>query len=260
MKKIIYFLIILSSFIHTVKAEELLLTVDFQQTHSTEMQQIRDMLLKENRVMSLVKFMNDEFKVSPKGSIKLVFSDADDEEDSGAYTDLATRVVVIPYQFIQEVKNRFEKTHYSETNLNIDVATIDVVLHTILHETAHTMITFYDVPIVGKEEDAADSLATFILSERFEEGQEIAISAADLFDLERQDNNELDEANYWGEHSLEAQRFYTTMCHVYGSNPERYTDLLNELNIDKKRQTLCIEEYQRLARSWSRLLADWLKK
>lgn len=55
----------------------------------------------------------------------------------------------------------------------------------------------YDLAIVGKEEDATDALATILLIEFFEQGQEIARSAADLFDLESSDIQTFEEADFW---------------------------------------------------------------
>ncbi len=241
------------------KADEFLLA-EFQTTSNKETQDIRKTIMEEGGVLSLVDLLNEQFKTPDQGTIKLVFVDVGENQNSEPYTDLESNTITIPYQFVLDVKNLFQQVDYgSEIQMDIRVPTIDTVLHTILHEVAHAMIEAYDLPIVGKEEDAADSLATFILAEQFEEGEEIAISAADLFDLERQQAGELDESNYWDEHSLDAQRFYNTMCQVYGSNPDKYADLLDKLAIDERRQELCIDEYDKLSRSWGKLLAPWKK-
>ncbi|MCW9000601.1 MAG: DUF4344 domain-containing metallopeptidase, partial [Kangiellaceae bacterium] len=58
--------------------------------------------------------------------------------------------------------------------------------------------------------------------------QEIALSAADLFYLESEDRTELDEQDFWGEHSLDLQRYYSTLCHVYGSDPDKYKAILEQ--------------------------------
>lgn len=136
---------------------------------------------------------------------------------------------------------------------------MEAVFHTLLHELAHAMIEVYNLPVVGKE-DAADSLATYIVSEYFENGQEIAISAADLFDFERQLSDDLTESNYWDEHSLDAQRFYSIMYHVYGWNLDKYADLLTALEVDADRQSMCIDEYDKLESSWKQILSPWLKQ
>lgn len=261
MKKIIYSLMLTVTFMSfAAKAEEAFLSVDFQQANSERMQAIKKLAIGENGVQPLVNLLNELFKISPKGAIKLVFSDVGNEGDSGPYTDLDTQTIVIPYQFIAEVKATFERANgEQESEISSEIATMDAVFHTLLHESAHVMIAVYGLPVVGKEEDAADSLATFILSEYFEDGEEIALSAADLFDFERQASGELTESNYWDEHSLDAQRFYSTVCHVYGSNLDKYADLLTKLEIDADRQAMCIEEYDKLANSWEQILSPWLK-
>jgi hypothetical protein len=97
-----------------------------------------------------------------------------------------------------------------------------------------------------------------MLIEYFDEGQEIAISAADLFDLESQDQPQIDDHALAGEHSLDAQRFYATLCHVFGSDPDKYAYIPKSLSLDDSRAELCIEEYQNLTRSVHTLLADHL--
>ncbi|OQX37038.1 MAG: hypothetical protein B0D91_07775 [Oceanospirillales bacterium LUC14_002_19_P2] len=113
--------------------------------------------------------------------------------------------------------------------------------------------------MVVKEEDAADGLATLLLIERFEHGQEIALTAADMFALESEDYETLDEPDFWDEHSLDAQRYYTTLCHIYGSDPDNYAYLMEEADIDQDRRELCIDEYDALSNSWNALLAPYLQ-
>ncbi len=131
-------------------------------------------------------------------------------------------------------------------------------MHTLFHELAHALISIYELPVIGKEEDAADGLASVLLIEFFEDGQEIAISAADLFDLES-DDKEIFEDDFWNEHSLDAQRFYSTLCHVYGSEPEKYGYLVEQSAFSEERAELCIEEYEILSSSWFGLLKPYIK-
>ena len=165
----------------------------------------------------------------------------------------------IPYDFITEVQHRFDKAKYQQSGVSIDEASQDALLHTLFHELAHALINIYELPVVGKEEDAADSLATFLLIELFEDGQEIAISAADLFDLESTDRDVLDDEDFWGEHSLDEQRFFATLCHVYGSAPDQYDSLIEVGYLSEDHKERCIEEYEQLTFSWTQLLDPYLK-
>lgn len=179
--------------------------------------------------------------------------------EDGPLYDPTTNQIHIPYDFISEVQQRFDKAEYQQSGVSIDEATQDALLHTLFHELAHALISIYELPIVGKEEDAADSLATFLLIELFEDGQEIAISAADLFDLESTDRDVLEDEDFWGEHSLDEQRFFATLCHVYGSAPDQYDSLIEVGYLSEDHTERCIEEYEQLTFSWTQLLDPHLK-
>lgn len=198
-------------------------------------------------------FINNYFQL-PK-TLSLIFGSND-----GPLYDPEKNKIFIPYQFIVEIKNRFNKAKYKETGVSNTQATMDSLMHTIFHEFAHAIIFSHELPVVGKEEDAADGLATVLLIEYFEEGQEIAISAADLFNLESYDKTELEEEDFWSEHSLDIQRYYSTLCHIYGSSPEKYATLFEKEYLSEDRGDICINDYEILSRNWLTLLEPYMKQ
>ena len=203
-------------------------------------------------IESVITFVNDYFHLPQR--LEFFFGGED-----GPFYDGEENRIGIPYDFVMEVKSRFVKAQYEETGVNADEATMDAIMHTMFHEFAHAVIYMYDLPIVGKEEDAADGLATVLLIEYFEDGQEIAISAADLYDLESDDREVFEEADFWDEHSLDEQRYYSTLCHVYGSDPKRYAYILEDEYFSNERAELCLDEYDNLSRSWLVLLKAHIK-
>ena len=200
-------------------------------------------------VLSLI---NENFHLSTP--LNFVFGGED-----GPLYDGNKNEIVIPYSFLQEIKNRFIKVKYSETGITTDEAAMDALMHTMLHELAHAFILIYDLPVLGKEEDAADGLATILLIDFFENGQEISITAADLFDLENRDIKVLEDEDFWDEHSLDAKRFYSTLCLVYGSDPEKYRYFLKEEDLTKEWAERCVIEYENTSRSWLLLLEPYIK-
>jgi hypothetical protein len=215
-------------------------------------QELAQVLKSSGVVEDVVAFINQKIRLSEP----LYFMIGGDE---GPLYDPSLNKIFIPYRFVQEVEERFSAAKYSETGVSVADATLDSVMHTLFHELAHALISNYQLPVVGKEEDAADSLASMLLIEYFDNGAEIAISAADLFDLESEEIDALEDGDFWDEHSLDAQRFYSTMCFVYGSNPEQYDSLIKELGLSQERAELCIEEYESIVRSWFTILKPYLK-
>jgi hypothetical protein len=214
---------------------------------------IRASLLESRIADDTVAFINDSFKLGKP--LKFLFG-----ADDGPGFDPQTFEILMPYDFVDEVQFRFESANYDKTGVSANQATMDAIVHTLFHELAHALIAMYDLPVLGKEEDAADSLAVVLLIEYFENGAETAISAADLFGLESEDRDVLENPDFWDTHSLDLQRYYATMCQVYGSDPETYASLPRETELDEERADRCIDEYANLYRSWFKLLKPHLKK
>lgn len=99
-----------------------------------------------------------------------------------------------------------------------------------LHETGHAYIEDQNIPVLGKEEDAVDNFATILMIDFLEDGAEMAISAADMFAFESDYRPDYyDFGEYIDEHSFDLQRYFSTLCLVYGSEPDQYKSLLDEL-------------------------------
>ncbi len=246
--KIVTITLCFISYISQAKNEVL---VTFEKPANKHETTIKNQLKVSGVPKDVAIFINNRYRLSKPLNIKF-------GGDDGPLYDSNANEITIPYIFIQEVKDRFKAAKYSETGVSIIDATLDVIMHTLFHELAHTFIFTYKLPVVGKEEDAADALASVLLIEFFENGAEIALTAADLFNLESEDIQEFIEEDFWDEHSLGAQRYYSTLCHN-GSNPQKYTYLIKEVNFSEERAELCIAEYESLYSSWSVLLKPYIK-
>ena len=60
------------------------------------------------------------------------------------------------------------------------------------------------------------------------------------------------------EHSMDAQRFYNVVCWVFGHNPDKYQNMIDN-PLPQQRALRCPTEYTRLATSWLSLLKPYLK-
>jgi hypothetical protein len=213
---------------------------------------IEQQLKASNEISETLVLINNTFRL--EAPLQIIFGG-----EEGPLFDGDSQQILIPYTFVKEVESRFVTAKYEDSGRSITTATMDAVMHTLFHDLAHALIFMYELPIVGKEEDAADSLASVLLIEFFDQGQEIAISAADLFNLESADIDTFEEGDFWDEHSLDVQRYYSTLCHVYGSNPEEYSHIAEDTDFSEDRSELCIEEYNNLSHSWFTLLAPYTR-
>ena len=116
----------------------------------------------------------------------------------------------------------------------------------------------WKLPITGREEDAVDQLSALVLIHNTNNGEQMALDGAMSFKLYA----DLDRGQtkiYWDEHSLDEQRFYDTICLIYGHAPDKYSYFINDGTLPEQRAELCREDYARVESAWHKLLSPFFK-
>jgi hypothetical protein len=128
----------------------------------------------------------------------------------------------------------------------------------LLHELGHGLIHEFDLPVLGEEEDAADTIASIFLlnAERLNPEMDAFANKVLLSASEGQKllwETGLEEAQidlfYWARHSLSIRRYHRIVCLVYGSDPQRFMELLQLAMMPEYRSDSCEEEYALAERS-----------
>jgi hypothetical protein len=130
------------------------------------------------------------------------------------------------------------------------------MLFVLLHELGHTAIGQLDLPVLGKEEDAADSFASLTLIHIKSEFSDHVLSEAakGWFLADRRDKKEGEPVVYYDEHGLNQQRAFQIVCYMVGADPVRFKDLAAETKLPTDRQQSCSEDYRKAAKSWGMVL------
>ncbi|MHC6529812.1 MULTISPECIES: DUF4344 domain-containing metallopeptidase [unclassified Vibrio] len=178
----------------------------------------------------------------------------------GPLYDPQQHVIHVPYRFYQDSLDYFSNNDYEKRyGRSARQGAQDTLLHTLLHEVGHAFIAENDIPVLGKEEDAVDNFATLMMINYVSEGQDMAISAADMFAFESEFRPDYyDFGEYIDEHSFDLQRYFSTLCLVYGSDPSGYQHLLDEVENDylQDRKDFCIYQFERVNRNWHHYLSS----
>lgn len=182
------------------------------------------------------------------------FEDCDSPD---AYYDPDKHQVTICYQLIDEYYGLFSKKIKDKTKL--DDAVRAATASTFFHELGHGLVAAWDIPVTGREEDAVDQLSNLVLIETIENGEEAAMEGALSFKLYA-DLTKGEAKIYWDEHSLDEQRFFDTICMVYGHDEEKYRYLVKNGTLPEERAAYCAEDYEKVRRAWLKLLGPYLKK
>ena len=172
---------------------------------------------------------------------------------SGPTYEPREHVVYFPWSFVDE----------SRRQLPDDAELRDAMVFALYHELTHGLIALLDVPVVGGEERAADSLAAVFAIRSQSGGQQIPLGMAKLLktrsESQRLRSGPYAADDYADDHELDPQRAADALCLVYGSNPRRYAGLVGK-DLPQARADRCPFEYGQELHAWRRLLAAWLTK
>lgn|GEM_PF-568596 len=174
----------------------------------------------------------------------------------GPNYDPQTKTITLSYGFVSYVGDQLTKNfpglEKDQDELGRELAAVDGFI--LLHELGHALIDLYNLPVLGKEEDAADSVATVFLTQTVKNGAEYAFDAAKFFNALSARQRKLAPSAYWDEHSLDKQRAYAIVCWIAGSSERDLSTVRGMGILGDERLQRCPGEYQQKVRAWDALL------
>jgi hypothetical protein len=197
-------------------------------------------------IQTLMDVITAEFKL-PR-NLEVIFAETG---EVNAWYDPSKHHVIMTYDFMEYII-RDAVQHKSSEAEAIQYAT-GAILFTLMHEMAHALIGEMDVPVVGREEDAADEFATMILLDAGPQGHEILGAAAEWFGVMASGQKEM---AFWDEHSLDQQRLYNILLLMYGHSPDTYGAIVSQV-VPRNRLAKALHEYKIKDHRWTKLLTPY---
>jgi hypothetical protein len=136
------------------------------------------------------------------------------------------------------------------------------VLFALVHEVGHMLIAEMGLPVLGREEDAADAFATITglkMGDAFSDRVLIA-SARGWFLSDRRNQKENIQTVFYDEHGLDKQRAYNIVCLMVGSDPEKFEPLATMTKLPPERQASCQGDFSNASWSWNKALEPHVRK
>ncbi len=126
------------------------------------------------------------------------------------------------------------------------------------HELGHMLIHQLGIPVLGREEDAVDNIATYALLQMKTEAADMALTDSTYgWVLADQQVEEFENADFYDEHSLDLQRAYAITCLMVGSDPEGFSQAADYMEMDPDRQQSCADDYAQVSSSIEALLSPF---
>ncbi len=141
-----------------------------------------------------------------------------------------------------------------------DQTTANAVVGTFLHELGHALVGEWKIPALGRQEDVADQLAAFVLIGGGDESAAAVLDWAEYYLALQAFLRGSVHDNFTDEHGLDEQRFTNLLCLVYGSNPDRFGHLVEDLDLPVSRSVRCKREFMEIKVAWTELLDRYLIK
>src|SRR5262249_13556814 len=125
-----------------------------------------------------------------------------------------------------------------------------------LHEAGHAVFASLQIPVLGREEDAADQFSTLIML-RFdkEEARRLILGSAYQYkgDL-ASPTITIAQRNFADQHGTPAQRFYNLLCTAYGSDAKLFADVVEKGFLPEDRAITCKREYAKVMYAFDTLI------
>jgi hypothetical protein len=175
-----------------------------------------------------------------------------DGEADAMYSDDA---ITICYEYIEELQE-YMATETTPAGIEPIDTLIGPFVDTVLHEFAHGLFDYLDIPILGREEDAADQVSAYIyLQLGKDEARRLIMGTAYTYLLEVQDTDPPDMEEFADEHSTSEQRVINLSCLAYGADPKLFKDVIKRVGVPQFRIDICEEEYELISLAFQELIA-----
>jgi Putative metallopeptidase len=174
--------------------------------------------------------------------------------------ELEKRVLDIVEMFQNDPRYNKGKTP-SQIKDSVEFVTGNV-LFVLGHETAHALISEFGIPVLGREEDAADALATIVslkMSTAFAD-RVVYNAARGWFLGDQRDRKEGIPLTFYDEHGMDLQRAYNIVCLMVGGAPDKFEKLANEVKLPEERQDTCQGDFSNASWSWEQVLKPHMRK
>jgi hypothetical protein len=164
--------------------------------------------------------------------------------------------ILLCYEFIDVLDRVAPKQGQPSQGFTHDEVVVGAFTGVVLHEVGHAVFDMLDVPIFGREEDAADEIASFIALQ-FNKDVARTITRGYAYFWTALANPK-EWAHYADEHGTPMQRFFNTLCIGYGGDPQTFKEFVDKGWLPKERAANCANEHQQIKYAFEKTILPYI--
>ncbi len=167
--------------------------------------------------------------------------------------------IQVCYEYFEYVLKQAPKSE--KMGLTRREALIGPTIDVFLHETGHAVLEVLEIPFFGREEDAADYFASYILLQfPKHDARRLILGASFLAGKEAaEEQGKAPELRLLADtHGLPAQRLYARLCMAYGFDPVLFADVVSLGYLPQNRAKNCRYEYQTNEHAFNSLVKPYI--
>ena len=210
-------------------------------------------LLKASETRYLAKSLASAFELPNTLTIKGV-----NGFGGGPFYNPEDNSITLPYEFAAVVLGVIAQSQPEESEYEWGEAVGAVDSFILAHEFGHALIHNFELPVLGREEDAADGIATALLL-LASEGSVYAADAAEFWINFSGRQNPPQLAEYADSHSFDRQRADNILCWIGGAEEELLVAFVENEVLPESRAVSCPGEWELLRRSVEQVLEPHLQ-
>jgi hypothetical protein len=210
-------------------------------------------LLKASETRYLAKSLASAFELPNTLTIKGV-----NGFGGGPFYNPEDNSITLPYEFTAVVLGVVAQSDPEESEYEWGEAVGAVDSFILAHEFGHALIHNFELPVLGREEDAADGIATALLL-LASEGSVYAADAAEFWINFSGRQNPPKLAEYADNHSFDRQRADNILCWIGGAEEELLVAFVEGEILPESRAVSCPGEWELLRRSVEQVMEPHLE-
>lgn len=225
--------------------------VDYVEPRSPEFQDLYERLKKRQVLEELAQFLSP---LKLPLTLRIKFEECGMINSDYSPLDLRVRIC---YDLIDYLERRAPKANAPLAGMiTREDAIVGTVVGITLHEIGHALFDLLQVPVLGKEEDAADQIAGFIMLQFGKDIARTTINGA-IFDWVTMASAS-SRPSFEDIHSTPQQRVYAFACLGYGGDPDTFKDYVQKGVLPPQRAANCKSEYEQAKLAFAKTILPYV--